>query len=610
MEFRLPEQLKKELVNSVVLKTEFKKTANNTAAPRAKNRYPFGDVPGLVPEYIMNGDQYQGVIENINQSDSCHRNYFRPLTDTSPAILIYHYDHCWVSGWIPVQSSNPDYLYGYTIAYKNTPSAKQHVSDIYQYLFETAPDECKKVIKVKRTEFNVLTRYITVEDIKNSTFNMSKDYSDWVQPGFYSTFSKENQLYHRHRHSSTFSIECRKIIGFDSPSLGALCNKRSHYVRAVARFYECFSDLIPCFSEDSHVFCRLATKNILSYFFFDDYNEMESGVSKNILLDPGDFNFNLLKKMSIEYVQSKPDGGCQFLKCFNNVLSIIDTPFFRKKINEKCTEAVDLFNTADQGLTAKQFETIKRNIYAITKSINFIHFLFPNCPLDYYQVHYDKIMRLNNWMCSGVLSPGNQSSYNWIRENLPVSSFFNMLNKESEDNSLHVNRELMSDFQDIVSMLSIILAAGLTVDVPKRWRLSEFHDSVQSIAWKIENKNVVLPQYLFPDPIKIEHDEKTWTFFQPKNTHQLASWGKAVRNCVGSSHYGDQVKKRKAFIVLCMIDEKPLFTVQLTMSDSYCSSLTVQQIKGLCNAALTVEEETLYSKVFQQALELRSEQAA
>ena len=57
MEFRLPEQLKKELVNSVVLKTEFKKTANNTAAPRAKNRYPFGDVPGLVPEYIMNGDQ-------------------------------------------------------------------------------------------------------------------------------------------------------------------------------------------------------------------------------------------------------------------------------------------------------------------------------------------------------------------------------------------------------------------------------------------------------------------------------------------------------------------------------------------------------------------------
>jgi hypothetical protein len=165
----------------------------------------------------------------------------------------------------------------------------------------------------------------------------------------------------------------------------------------------------------------------------------------------------------------------------------------------------------------------------------------------------------------------------------------------------------MRDFVDVISMLDTIYNAGQTVDPPNRWRFKEFHDHVQAVAWKIQNKNTFLPQVLFPEPIKVSDENETWTFFQPKNTHQLAEWGRHVRNCVGSSVYSDQIKKHKAFIVLCMINQKPIFTVQLG-SDSAFSSLTVKQIKGLSNSALTPQQEQMYQKLFGSALKMRNEQ--
>ena len=142
--------------------------------------------------------------------------------------------------------------------------------------------------------------------------------------------------------------------------------------------------------------------------------------------------------------------------------------------------------------------------------------------------------------------------------------------------------------------------------MPKRWRIEEVHDIMQAETWKIKHKKEPLPRDLFPTPVKIELADRKWTFFQPSDTHQLAQWGQAVRNCVGSaSGYADGVKKKQHFIVLCMIDNKPVFTVQLEVS---MGMMSVKQITGLSNKSLTLEEKELYTTAFGNALKQRNSQ--
>jgi hypothetical protein len=129
---------------------------------------------------------------------------------------------------------------------------------------------------------------------------------------------------------------------------------------------------------------------------------------------------------------------------------------------------------------------------------------------------------------------------------------------------------------------------------------------VQAESWKIQNPNESLRQDLFPEPIRVTRNDQTWSFFQPVDTHQLAMWGQAVRNCVGSaSHYADDIKKRKHFIVLCMIDGKPTFTIQLVVD---MGLMSVKQIAGVANQRLTDEQKDQYSNAFKLALQQRESQ--
>jgi hypothetical protein len=161
------------------------------------------------------------------------------------------------------------------------------------------------------------------------------------------------------------------------------------------------------------------------------------------------------------------------------------------------------------------------------------------------------------------------------------------------------------ELDDTLSMVTTVLEDKGELAPPKRWRITEFHDYVQAEAWKISNVNEGLPQDLFPAPIKVQHNEQQWTFIQPIDTHQLAAWGQAVRNCVGNAtNYAEGVRKKQHFIVLCMIDNKPQFTVQLKVS---MGMMTVDQIAGISNARLTEEQRESYTKVFGQALQQREE---
>jgi hypothetical protein len=89
-----------------------------------------------------------------------------------------------------------------------------------------------------------------------------------------------------------------------------------------------------------------------------------------------------------------------------------------------------------------------------------------------------------------------------------------------------------------------------------------------------------LHQDLFPTPIKVQHQDQQWTFFQPIDTHQLAANGvKPYATASAMLQTMQKVSRKKQhFIVLCMIDNKPQFTVQLKVS---MGMMTVDQIAGI-----------------------------
>ena len=170
---------------------------------------------------------------------------------------------------------------------------------------------------------------------------------------------------------------------------------------------------------------------------------------------------------------------------------------------------------------------------------------------------------------------------------------------------------------------------SVEISKPRRWRLTEFHDHLMGIQWKTRNEDFNLPQDLFAKPVKVtwqqayeEHwgkeaykdcketykDSDMWSekensvisFFQPITSHQLADWGRAVRNCVGNSSYAGAINRKRYFIVLAMVDHKPRYTIQLKLSDGV---LVVDQIADIGNRRLSEPERDFVQKSIAYALQ-------
>ena len=115
---------------------------------------------------------------------------------------------------------------------------------------------------------------------------------------------------------------------------------------------------------------------------------------------------------------------------------------------------------------------------------------------------------------------------------------------------------------------------------------------------------------LFPQPIKVEQCDDGEDVSIPSFSlmiHQLAAWGRAVRNCVGGGHgYSDGIKKMKHLIILTMIDNKPRYKIQLTVNNGV---IRVDQIADIGNRyRLTALERSDIESAFNTALHQREAQ--
>jgi hypothetical protein len=567
MQFQLPENLQVELL---AYDPTLKQLARTTNAKNksTKPKFPLGQPYSFVPEDAIKASLVQDAIDLINPEPVERRHHeFRRITGFGPDAksstvgILYHYESVWYAAWLPPKGKEQDYVYGFAFAYKDNKTSKGMIPYALTQINDT------QLVPYGRSNFITYSRVVTKQDIIN---------------------------------------------GYDRPMYQIpqlTWNKGNQIREVVKRFTDSLADTIPTWNDSRHgIFGRIKHSSYVKLLEINRYISNEE-----------DWN---AWKPSVDNVFEIIDGLKGGPHDYNwgyhkPIRHIIDKPFFHKWIQARCDEVILRLND-----TENQSEMIVKHpwnqITALFEAIGYVNRVWPDCPVDYYQTHINNLLALYNprWQFEG-----NRVS-NWLNEHMPVASYFHIVDKHvtqapeltasyrmtsTISRSTGLTQYYFTEWKDTLQMLHKVLCdretKNETLTPPKRWRLTEFHDYVQAEAWKVENTNHKLPQDLFPAPINLTLADQAWTFIQPINTHQLAAWGQAVRNCVGdASSYADGVRKKKHFIVLAMLDNKPTFTIQLEVDKGMMS---VKQIVGTCNARLTDDQKDSYTKAFAQALKLQ-----
>lgn len=567
MEFRLPTNLQTKLIAYDPQLKALARTQKQSTTKKSK--YPLGNPVDLIPNDIITADRLQDAIDAINkeQAPGRYREFTKVTAEgTITHAILYHYEQVWYAAWLPPKGKEADYIYGYTYAYKDTDTTRK----VLPYALRGATDDC--VSKPSgRCTFVTYTQQVTKQDV----------------------------------------IDGRDTRNWNIPGVAAYAKKSRRLHEPIKRFESQVQMSIPQWEDSRNIFERIKTTCIADLLTRSYNTDYWINRSKSEWLPSVDTVFNFIKEDDINYAYNIIDNSCSG---YWNILHILDTPFFRKWIQNKCNKSIELFNDPDNDVKIN-IQQPWNTIFHLCKQIYTIHNIWGDkCPLDYYQTNLNALLGVT--VDSGYRT---KVSYPWLVQHMPVASFFTWINKfyetkEAESNSYkHYYKSIATglhvypfrELEDTMSMVTTVLEDKGELAPPKRWRITEFHDYVQAEAWKISNVNEGLPQDLFPAPIKVQHNDQQWTFIQPIDTHQLAAWGQAVRNCVGNAtNYAEGVRKKQHFIVLCMIDNKPQFTVQLKVS---MGMMSVDQIAGLSNARLTEEQRESYTKVFGQALQQREE---
>lgn len=569
MQFQLPSNLKSELITydatlKVLAKQEEKKRSTT------KGGFPLGKIPPLIPTSVVPFEEQEDAIERINGAYLPNRyQIFTKLIniDTEEekrvtTAILYHYEQCWLAAWFPPEGDD-SYIYGYAYAFKDTAAALKTIS---HYILKNRDQHTYQ--KVGRSHMYMHIKHVTKEDIIAGDITRH-----WRDLGAASYYQKS-------------------------------ANLAKH---ALGGFEDALRNRIPTWQDTNEIFARLRVRGI------SDVLNITTPGKTYTHLDPATWELNAdnFLKLCDYHINNINNNNLTVSYQYRKVAKvrhILDKPFFRKWINIRCQHTMDAFKNPETE-TEIEIKQGWNRIFALAETIAKIHDVWPDCPIDYYQTYANDLIHLRL-----RFHISEQCMY-WLRHHMPVASYFSIIRKEFEaaelerrsmhnhDHNLGFHVYGLYTLEDTFSMLSSVLEDHF-IQPPKRWRLSEFHDYVQAEAWKINNPNIKLPQDLFPNPIKVCIDgEVDWTFFQPIDTHQLGQWGQAVRNCVGSAtHYAENIKKKKHFIVLCMIENKPMFTIQLRVDNS---SMSVTQIAGISNSSLTQEQKDEYTTAFQIALQKR-----
>lgn len=567
MQFQLPQNLKQALV---AYDPQLKKLAQEQQAKAnpKKNTNSLGVFDLKIPHDVISPSSLETVMKEINNKPTKERYYCHHDTEKNFSLVIFNVRSIWYAAWTPPKGS--DYLYGYAFAFNANQSTYQKLEGYLQHYAQWNNPS----LKIGRKFFYVHSHCVSIQDVVNNVHQCRTYFTHTPNLNYGDSNYELRKSISNIKTAIHQSLESKNLTWKD---------KRDWYEKIIAMN----KGIVFCVAKyEGHdpltLKGNMQNQNDKCYDFTP-----ESEINSDILLYMLKFRFRYEK-------QNK---------------SFMDKPFFKKWL----TEIADHINT-----TIYSSDNLRDVFAPFERAKNFIHFclliekIWPDTPIDYYQENRELFYSIETYFTNLT---ENKTTFKWMRENMSAKTFINLIAKEYDkayqkhlsgtyaylniDSKAQCFMFCPGKIKDTLDMTLDILNAGSELKPPKRWR--DWHDHVMSIHWKLNNDCVALPQDLFPEPIH----QDGYCFFQPINTHQLADWGRAVRNCVGNSGYANAIKQKKCFIVLAMLNNQPTFTVQLKHQNGM---LIVDQIVGLSNARLSDEEKEVYQKTFASALQKRSEQ--
>lgn len=594
MQFNLPSNVRQEVIQyDPTLK---KIQAETNKSSRKKPSYPQGNVIslGLIPEDVIRLSDQQQAIDHINSSPASQKVYrFTMPVGAAPATIetiavIYYYKQFWVATWMP-RNKDEGYWYGISVAFKDTATArKQFTGKLFSttYHFHTAliPDITHmRSVRIGRTDWCVTSQFITQEHI-----------NEGYTRAYYLAVDDKHQLINYREQTQTLHDN---VKDFQTSLLKRI-------PRWTATRY------------NNNLWCRTTNYgSSIAYCLHQMNHHLVIGSREDHIKEYGFVHEPYWYLERFKHSRN-----------FKHIpIELLESRWFRQKVNMMCTKTSAAFNSADS-----KDASIKPICQPLAELMTFLDTtaklfrLFPDMNLDLVKSRYELLCSVD------FVHAEHTPAMAWIQDNVSNESFINMLSKYVEhreqvakerssvysrnydqDEWSGLNRYFWRDLDDIISMTNqIIIYNDQKKDEPdfkplslqpKRWRFQEWHDHLMAETWKIQNPNVGLPQKLFPEPIKAnEH-----TFFQPIDTHQLAHWGRAAHNCVGSNNYVEGIKKFKFMIVLCMIKGTPRYTIQLKVD---IGVMHVEQIADVSNKRLNDQERSAVEQAFADALQQRNNQ--
>lgn len=579
MEFQLPQNLLKQVVAyDPVLKPIYQKIERDNKGVRVSSgqRLSLGVIDCLVPTDLISPAVQLQITTDMNAADATRR----AIIDENDKVVfaIVHHLSNWYCWWHLKPSyllANPDvaklhnYVYGFSTAFKNTAASvdKNDTADFtlgwkeepkagHAHTTHAFSDYCvRSEVKTAKSKFILKTMRVT---------------EDMIRAGCTLIPLREKM------NNYSRSMQWKRKITYD--------------------WFDSLKNTISTW-KDEPLFDRMREAGDVRKCVFGP---------ETVKGDKAEISFvDLLIEKSL-WSRSNPELN-------DKVREILNTPYFRKLANKAFDTTLAVYSDPDtekRSTVQRPFRSFNHNTAILSSFLS----IYDNATLDHCQQLWAMAPHIQD-----IRVPAFDGVKAWLRENMPIASYVQIIAKRiEEDPDLHNERYFdwrtgakfvsLFDLNDSIAMLDQLHKAQhhydssqpLKLDRPSRWRITEFHDYLAAECFKISTPNEKLPQDFFPEPVRIEKDGQKWSFFQPCDVHQLGSWGKAVRNCVGSADsYRKGIKSKTHFIFLVMLDNQPRYTVQAKLRNG---TLTVEQIADVCNKSLTTSQKELYSEVFAEAI--------
>lgn len=583
MQFNLPGQLAIEVAGYDSTAKQLAKLQQAAQVKSKKTTYPNGKPFNMFPSDIVKDSDWNAAVEAINRApaDSKIQLFSKPVFGEQPKVFafVYYYKQLWVAGWMP-RRNDDGYYYGLTFAYKDTAAARKQCTERFIAKQQTLSSF---MFNQRGVEEDMLPR------IKDGRTYWYRKTVIFDQQSFIDGYTRAYWENVTENHSLKSYSKCHVIH------------------KSLDQWQKELLKNVPTYKDSHGYFDRLVPANNTLEAVMTSYHARPAWLShSNKYIHDVDEIINRLKEWNR----------------FEHMQSIFEHKWFRVMVLNAMKETEDIHNklSKENSYDRRKLAGPYATLMQFMKTISTILFIYPDMDHNYLHSRYD-------WLCKSEM-PGlhSETGMDWIRTNLPYQSLMNMFemhykhqleeyeankrlrNPDTATGNYHVYFTL---WRDTYSMLTQCIAAGITDNIkPRRWRLVEWHDKLMAETWKIRNPNTDLPQKLLPEPIKVEQcndgEDTKYVFIQPKDTHQLAAWGQAVRNCVGSgSTYSEGIKKMKHIIVLCMMNNTPRYTIQLTVDNGV---MNVKQIADIGNRRLTDIERADVQEAFQAALHIRESQ--